>query len=292
MMILRTIAVVLLLGFTHTLMAACLIDDFDDRDDDGWIRCGDWGDRKTPVWDPSDGRYCLSMSEPLKAPPPPPLTIAAEWTKTGEQSVYANGCVTVDFQAGTEEAGTWNTHFVIGLRADCKHGGYKAMLGPSLGRISLYRRLELLADNLDTTFEQGEHYRAEFCAIGSQLSLDVWPRSQPKPESPQLRAENGLYTTGNIGIGVFVQNDNRGPIVKGCFDNIRFDPAPSCASDLNCDRVVDSLDLRLVADAWGGDANCASSAAEDIDSNCAVGFGDAVAVAKSWGTCPTPLSEQ
>ncbi len=287
MIITRTLSLLVLLAFCELLTAACPIDDFDDLNDDGWIRCGNWGGRKTPVWDASDGRYCLSMSEPVTEPPPPPLTIAAEWTKAGETPLYANGCVSAGFQAGTVAAGTWTTNFVLGLRADCKNGGYKALLGPAIGRISIFRRLELLGDNLEIHFEQDRHYRAEFCAIGSKLSLTVWDRDKQKPSEPQLKAENGQYTYGNIGIGVFIQNDNRGPNVSGCFDDIHFEPAPDCTSDLNCDRVVDAQDIKQVAAAFGREAPCGSGLIEDLDSSCDVGLFDAFAAVKSWGSCPT-----
>jgi len=266
--------------------AECPVDDFDDGDDAGWVQCGEWSERQTPMWDPSSGRYCLGLSAPLREPPPPPLTIAAEWTQASRDPIYANGCVRATFHSGTEQAGTWNTHFVLGLRADCRNGGYKAMLGPSLGRISIFRQLELMADSLAERFEEDTAYRAEFCAVGAALSLKVWPAAAPEPAEPQLTATNSRFTKGNIGVGVFVENDNRGPIVQGCFDDISFEPAPQCRGDLDCSGTVDAADLRYLTAAWGDAVPCYPRRTADVNGDCTVGFRDLVAVAKSWGSCP------
>jgi hypothetical protein len=235
------------------------------------------------------GSYCLGLANPLKEPPPPPLSIAAEWTHAASDPRYANGCVRAGFTAGTEADGTWSTHFVLGLRADCKNAGYKAMLGPSLNRISIFRRLEMLADSFVEPFEQGQAYRAEFCAVGPELSLKVWQLGTKEPAKPQLTATNDLFKQGNIGIGVFIENDNRGPIVQGCFDDIRFEPAPQCPGDLDCNGLVDGADLRAVAAAWGSYEPCFPRQQEDLDGNCAVGFSDVVAVAKAFGDCATSM---
>jgi hypothetical protein len=214
------------------------------------------------------------------------LTIAAEWTRAASDERYANGCVRAGFRSGTEAAGTWSTHFVLGLRADCKNGGYKAMLGPSLGRISIFRRLELMADSLTEEFAEDTAYRAEFCAVGAHLSLKVWPATAPEPTEAQLKAVNDQFISGNIGIGVFVENDNRGPIVRGCFDDISFVPAPRCDADLDCSGRVDSSDAFKIADAWGRAALCNPRRAADLNGDCTVGFRDLMAVATAWGECP------
>jgi hypothetical protein len=181
---------ILCAAFAAAVFAECPVDDFDDGDAAGWIPCGDWSDRQHPEWDASSGSYCLGLAGPLLEPPPPPLTIAAEWTRAASDERYANGCVRAGFRSGTEAAGTWSTHFVLGLRADCKNGGYKAMLGPSLGRISIFRRLELMADSLTEEFAEDTAYRAEFCAVGAHLSLKVWPATAPEPTEAQLKAVN------------------------------------------------------------------------------------------------------
>lgn len=280
-----------LLGVSCVLMshsvgavAQCPVDNFDDGDDSGWIHCGDWSKRQTPQWDASSGAYCLGLSHPLKEPPPPPLTIAAEWTQASSDPRYANGCVRAGFTTGNAEAGTWNTHFVLGLRADCKNRGYKAMLGPSLGRISIFRRLEIIADRVDQKFEQDTVYQAEFCAVGSALSLKVWAEREPEPTVPQLEAENEQFAAGNIGIGVFVENDNRGPIVRGCFDNISFVPSTQCRGDLNCDGAVNSGDIEQIASQWGDAPHCRASDG-DVNGDCTVGFLDLLEVTKAWGDC-------
>ena len=244
---------------------------------------GDWGGRKGAVWDASAGNYCLGLGVPLCAPPP--LTVVTEWALAGEESRFSNGCARVTFQAGTEVAGTWTTHFVMGLRADCKHGGYKAMLGPSFGRISIYRRLELLADSFDVPFEQGQSYRAEFCAIGVDLSLKVWPLDSVEPEESQLRANNDLYERGNIALGVFIENDNRGPNVLGCFDDVSFVPTPQCVGDFNCNGQVARADLSAIINAWGSHEPCTRKELQDLDGDCAVGFSDVLALANHWGSC-------
>ncbi|MFT4584967.1 MAG: hypothetical protein ACI915_005289 [Gammaproteobacteria bacterium] len=266
-------------------LAICPVDDFDDNNDDGWIHCGNESERQHPLWDASSGSYCLGLREPLSVPPPLPLSIAAEWTRAGSDPNYSNGCVSAGFKTGTAVEGTWNTHFVLGLRADCKNGGYKAMLGPSLGRISIFHRLEMLADSLQENFEEGQSYRAKFCAIGRDLSFTVWPLGEDEPSVPQLTARNGLFDSGNIGLGVFIPNDNQGPVVRGCFDDIHFEPAPICANDLTCDGQVDTDDLKAIESAWGSYEPCSVPRAEDLNGDCAVGFSDALMIAKSWGRC-------
>ena len=276
---------VVYLSLLPSVAGECLVDNFDDHDDDGWLHCGDWGERKDPVWDASAGNYCLGLGVPLRAPPPPPLTVMAERALAGEESRFSNGCARVTFSAGTEVAGTWTTHFVMGLRTDCKHGGYKAMLGPSFGRISIYRRLELLADSFDVPFEQGHSYRAEFCAIGEDLSLKVWPLYSVEPREPQLTASNDLFEKGNIALGVFIENDNRGPNVLGCFDDVSFIPSSQCVGDFDCNGQVDRTDLSIIIDAWGSYEPCTRKELQDLDGDCAVGFSDVLALANHWGSC-------
>lgn len=282
----RTVLAGLLLSLPFSgASAICPVDDFDDANDDGWIQCGEWNERQRPNWDASSGRYCLGLSEPLREPPPPPLSIAAEWTQAGSDPRYHNGCALVDFRSGSEREGTWSTHFVLGLRADCKNGGYKAMMGPSLGRVSIFRRLEILADSVTVAFAEDTDYHAEFCAVGAQLSLTVWPRGEPRPPVATLTATNDRYTSGNIGLGVFIENDNRGPNVQGCFDNVRFRPANGCRADLDCDGTVGASDLRTLLGRWGGVEHCDGTADADIDGDCLVGFGDARELLGAWGDC-------
>lgn len=274
----------LILSGAH-VFAVCPVDNFDDGNDDGWIHCGEWSERQHPVWDAATGHYCLGLSEPLREPPPPPLSIAAEWRRAGEDARFHNGCVSAGFRSGSEAAGTWSTHFVLGLRADCGDGGYKAMIGPSLGRVSIFRRLELLADTLAAEFEENTDYRAEFCAIGQELSLRVWPAAAARPAAAQLRATNAQFTSGNIGLGVFIENDNRGPNIRGCFDDIHFVPASACRADFNCDDRVGLDDLRALARAWGPTAHCDGTVEADLNRDCVVGFRDALAVVRNWGEC-------
>ena len=272
-----------LLGISSMTLATCPVDDFDDNNDDGWIHFSNSSDRQHPLWDASSGSYCLGLSEALSVPPPLPLSIAAQWTRPGYEPSYSNGCVSAGFKTGTAVEGTWNTHFVLGLRADCKNRGYKAMLGPSLGRAAIFHRLEMLADSVEVDFEEGRSYRAKFCAIGPELSLTVWPLGQDEPSVHQLTARNGLLDSGNIGLGEFIPNDNQGPIVRGCFDDIQFDPAPHCVNDLTCEGQVDTYDLKAIKSAWGSCEPCSVPRAEDLNGDCVVDFSDALMIAKSWG---------
>jgi hypothetical protein len=274
----------LALGICGIAAAECPIDNFDDGDDEGWIHCGEWSEGQEPVWRAGSGQYCLGLRDPVRAPPPP-LSIAAEWKPAGRDERYANGCLRVGFRTGTVAAGTWSTHFVVSLRADCRAGGYKAMLGPSLGRISIYRRLGLLADDVDHRFEEGRGYRVEFCAAGADLSLKYWALGDAEPPSPQLRATDELYTKGNIGVGVFIENDNQGPNLEGCYDDVRFVPAGHCAGDLDCDGAVALTDLKKVVAGWGSYEPCHPRRIADLDGNCRVGAADLFAVLKAWGAC-------
>jgi len=279
------VVIVLTLFIAATVDAVCPVDDFDDGDDDGWKHCGDWNERQNPVWEADSGSYCLGLRDPIREPPPPPLSIVAEWTRAGADPAYANGCLRAGFRTGTTAAGTWNTHFVVSLRADCRDGGYKAMIGPSLGRITIYRRLALLADELDHPFEEGRAYRAEFCATGPRLSLKYWALGESEPQEPQISASDKLFTKGNLGVGVFVENDNRGPILKGCFDDVRFVPANHCVGDIDCSGAIDFTDLRAVVAHWGEYEPCHPRRFEDLNGDCKVGLSDAVAVVKGWGAC-------
>lgn len=274
----------LLLSSVHVL-AVCPIDNFDDGDDAGWIHCGEWSEQQHPVWDASSGRYCLGLRDPLRAPPPPPLSIAAEWVRAGEDARFHDGCVTARFRAGSEAAGTWSTHFVLGLRANCGDRGYKAMIGPSLGRMSIYRRLELLADTLDADLREDTDYQAEFCAVGDNLSLRVWPAGSPRPNDPQLRATNAQFTAGNIGLGVFIENDNRGPNIRGCFDDVYFTPANACHADFDCDGRVGLSDAQRLVRDWGPTADCDGTDEADLNRDCVVGLRDALALVRNWGAC-------
>jgi len=270
---------------SHAASAVCPVDDFEDGNDAGWIHCGEWSEDQHPVWDAASGRYCLGLREPLRAPPPPPLSIAAEWQRAGADTRFHDGCVSAGFRSGSETAGTWSTHFVLGLRADCGDGGYKAMIGPSLGRMSIFRRLELLADTLDADLREDTDYRAEFCAVGAALSLRVWPADAPRPRDPQLQATNAQFRAGNIGVGVFIENDNRGPNIRGCFDDIHFTPAPGCRADFDCDGQVGLSDARLLVRAWGPSAHCDGTVEADLDDDCAVGLRDAWTLVRNWGEC-------
>lgn len=274
-----------LMLFATTAPAVCPVDDFDDGDDTGWVHCGEWSEQQNPVWDAGTGRYCLGLREPLRAPPPPPLSIAAEWQRASEDPRFHNGCVTARFRTGSEAAGTWSTHFVLGLRADCGDRGYKAMIGPSLGRLSIFRRLELLADALDADFREETDYRAEFCAVGPALSLRVWAADSPRPREARLQATNAQFSAGNIGVGVFIENDNRGPNIRGCFDDIQFTPAPACQGDFDCDGRVGLGDARLLVRAWGAAAHCDGTVEADLDGDCAVGLRDAMTLLGNWGEC-------
>jgi hypothetical protein len=280
------LCVVLVLGVATAVAGECPIDNFDDRNDEGWRHCGEWSEQHDPVWDAGSGSYCLGLKDPVRTPPPPPLSIAAQWTGTGEDPRHGDGCLRVGFRAGTMAAGTWNTHFFVALRADCKNSGYKAMLGPSLGRISIYRRLALLADESGHPFEEGKAYRVEFCARGTGLSLKYWPLGGDEPAQPQLRASDKLFTVGDPGMGVFIENDNRGPILRGCFDDVRFVPAAHCAGDVDCSGAVDIGDLRAIVGDWGTYTPCHPRHLEDLDGDCAVGFSDTLAILKAWGACP------
>ncbi len=277
--------IVIAIGLVTSVEAECPVDNFDDGNDEGWIHCGTWSKHQKPVWDASSGSYCLGLTDPVREPPPPPLSVAGEWTHAGTDPRYDNGCVRVSFRAGTAAAGTWRSHFVVSLRSDCKNAGYKAMLGPSLGRISIYRRLALLADAWDSSFEEGRAYRAEFCATGTQLSLKYWVLGEDEPAEPQLRATDKQFNHGNIGVGVFIENDNQGPILRACFDDVRFVPSAHCMGDVDCSGAVDFADLRTTVSAWGSYTPCYPRQLEDFDGDCTVGFSDAFAVLKHWGEC-------
>lgn len=279
------VSAVLVLGVSGTTWGECPVDDFGDRNDSGWIHCGQWSDEQQPKWDVADGKYCLGLRHPLRSPPPPPLNIEAQWAVAAEESRYDNGCLRFGFHAGAQTAGTWNTHFVASLRADCGDSGYRAMIGPSLGRISIYRQARLLADEFDHAFEEGRAYRAEFCARGTQLSLKYWALSGPEPAEPQLHARDELFSRGMLGVGVFIENDNQGPVVEGCFEDLRFVPDAHCRGDLDCNGAVDYADLRALVAAWGTDESCRPRRREDLDGDCGVGFSDAAILLRSWGQC-------
>jgi hypothetical protein len=284
--------VVMTFGVLSIAVAECPVDNFDDGDAGGWIHCGNWGEDQIPLRNVESGQYCLGLDHPVRSPPPPPISIAAEWAESGQDESFANGCLRVSFHSGTEAEGTWNSHFVISMRANCKVAGYRAMFGPSLGRISLYRRLALLADEVNHPFSEGTAYRAELCAVGHEITLKYWAQGEdePEPEEPQLQATDKLHTRGRLGVGVFLENDNRGPILKGCFDDVRFVPTGHCAGDVDCNGVVDSTDMRTVAARWGGYEPCHPRRLEDLDGDCSVGFSDTLAVLKAWGECKSQSS--
>ena len=49
-------------------------------------------------------------------------------------------------------------------------------------------------------------------------------------------------------------------------------------ADLNCDRVVDRLDLVLLLEQWGPCSGCPG----DFDRNMRVDFGDVISLLSSW----------
>ena len=264
--------------------ATCIIDTFDEAATADWIQCGTWSKHHTPEWRVDAGAYCLGAQGKV-LPPPPPLAVAAEWPAASASSRYRDGCVVARFRSGSIAAGTWRSHFVVSMRADCKEAGYKAMIGPSLGRISLYRRLRLLADSLAHSFAENTDYWVEFCAVGAALSMRYWAHGDDRPQAPQLTATDSRFTQGNIGVGVFIENDNQGPYLRGCFDEVRYLPAHACRGDVNCDERVDFGDVVALINRWGTYTPCAPPAPSDIDGDCAVGIADLISLVRQWGVC-------
>jgi hypothetical protein len=266
--------------------AACLVDAFDDGNADGWLQCGEWGEDNTPKWEVSANAYCIGLEGGVRQPPPPPLNIDAQWSASKTDPFYSEGCLRTTFHAGTEADDTWSGHIAIAMRSNCKERGYQGLVGPSLGRISIFRSGIVLADDFGYVFEQGREYAVQMCAIGKELSLKYWAVGEPEPEAPQLRASDFTYKTGRLGVAVFMENRNLGRALRGCFDDVTFIPANACQGDVDCSGDVARADLQAVLAAWGDYDRCPPSPVADLNGDCTVGFDDLIAVFTAWGACP------
>lgn len=228
------------------------IDDFNDNDDEGWIRltAGDigMGDAR---WDLGDDRYTL-RSETAIGPGGSAQIIST--LENSDEAQFQHGILRVKFRVNEPNAGA-----MIGMRilTDSQGllSGYTVMFNPSTldANAATLSRIDMGAATwIDTlsrssfSLVEDTDYFAELSVVGDDLEVRIWVDGDLRPSEPQMTATDTVHSQGRFMLGSFVNNQLATTPASATFDDVEFaamdaTPRPRVIGDVNDDGFVDLL---------------------------------------------------
>ena len=248
LMICITTIVGCLFGVTwHAVGQAILIDNFDDGNDDGWthrdMTVGEpWGPGN---WDASDGSYRIESSDAVGFDEIGSL--ASTWDASLDP-VFTHGHLRVKVRANSRSLAFINVRmqpvldaeqadfYFIGGRAD--YGGFASWKAENQQMV----HTQFL--NAPWSFWPGRDWFFQLGAVGSQVSVKVWPVDEPEPEFP-LRSYTDINASsyGGFGLGSYLPTGVSSDFVSATFDDVYFIPAYPGDYDGDASLTVDDIDM-------------------------------------------------
>lgn len=226
------------------------IDDFNDNDDDGWIRmtAGDIAEVDAR-WELGDDRYTL-RSETAVSPGQSGQVIST--LNNTDEAQFQDGILRVKFRVNEANAGAM---FGMRILTDSQGllSGYKVMFNPStldansavLARIDMGQATSIATlERTSFNIVEDTDYFAELGVVGDDLQVRVWVNGDSRPTDPQLTAVDAAHTQGRFMLGSFVNNQLATTTASATFDDLDFaeqstNPNPRIVGDVNGDSFID-----------------------------------------------------
>ena len=202
------ICAIILTTLTTVASAEVILnEDFNDQNDDGWLRIDSnvglpWGPGN---FDASSQAYNLTTTGIVPAGIPGGGFMGSLW-EASSQPAYSNGFArakvrsdtagvnaAIAFRTTGDLATGFNTYLFFGGTDETGVGGF------SFNRIEVNQ----VADSMrmdDIVFGVGEDWWIEAGGIGDQLSMKVWRDGDPEPDAPQLTLTDATLSTGMLGV--------------------------------------------------------------------------------------------
>ena len=179
------------------------VDNFDDRNDDGWTRVDSnvgqpWG---PGIFDASSGAYQLSTTGIVPEDAPGRGFLASFWDESSDP-VYSNGFVRTKVQVDTHRGvGAILFRYSGDLNSGLDGYAFVGIAGSGFyfNRIEstdLKRVVELPGEQMGA----GEAWWMEGGAVGDEISFKVWRDGDMEPELPQLTINDSRFTHGVFGV--------------------------------------------------------------------------------------------
>jgi hypothetical protein len=173
----------------------------------------------------SGGQYHMTSNYPL--PPLPSLVGSASVFNDSilDPDAYADGFLTTTFTIHN-----LNSCVFLPMRADTASLDFISFFAenePGSVGITVFDGFEYV-NGASAPFDVQEEteYFLTAGAVGSELSIKVWPVGSPEPPTPQVTLIDSTYTNGQVGLGVYNQVDTGGTIA-GSFGAVSFIPEPA-----------------------------------------------------------------
>lgn len=205
-----------------------LIDDFNDGNDEGWLRVDDFAGVAGPgIFDASTGQYNLKTTGLA-----PGFAIISSYWDLSSDPLYSNGYLRAKVKANTQ-----GTTVGLGLRADTSfENGYYFVASTDNDDFLLWRQYNgefVSLDYIDVPFAPGEEWMIEAGAVGDLLSMKVWRVCEEEPADPQLKFHDATLTAGRF---LVEAHNGSGSTIRadGVFDDIYFTPVPEPSNLLLC----------------------------------------------------------
>ncbi len=138
---------------------------------------------------------------------------------------------------------------------------------------------EIIFAPITEVIDVGEDWMFKASAIGSQISLKVWPAGSPEPAAPQVTMTDSTYAQGLFGVGGAHPFGPASPIDM-TVDDVVFIP-PLSPGDLDEDGVDGAADLATLLGAWG-ECPTGASCDADFDDDGNVGASDLATLLGWW----------
>jgi hypothetical protein len=216
-----------------------LVDNFNDRNDDGWIH-DDLTPAQMATFDASSGSYTLDSVVPVLVGDPSVGTVDTHWGPSINHPRFSNGTLRGTFRANTKGS---SVGFL--LRANDVVGSDYGFYGStSFGTFYIEsfdptthpnapQTIIAMADPAKFPFVAGQAYRIEASVVGQNIQMKAWKVGYPEPVKPMLSLRDmSLKPSSGSAICVLVIFDPV-PLSKagvsavrtsGTFDDITFTP--------------------------------------------------------------------
>jgi hypothetical protein len=214
-----------------------LVDNFNDRNDDGWIH-EDFTPAQMATFDASLGSYTLDSVVPVLVGDPSVGTVDAHWGPSIDNPRFSNGTLRGTFRANTEGS---TVGFLLRTNDEAvtDYGFYGST---SFGTFYIEsfdsthpapQTIIAMADPARFPFVAGRAYHVEASVVGHNIQMKAWKVGDPEPVNPMLSLQDkSLRPPSGSAICVLVLFDPV-PLSKagvsavrtsGTFDDITFTP--------------------------------------------------------------------
>ncbi len=228
-------------------------DDFNDGNDDGWMRWTIPADLPGASWDASTGVYRLSAESGDPNGVPPFSTVASQ-LEISADPVFANG-----YWRATVVRENEGTLIALTMRTDVESiSAYVFVCETSFGLYigkAEFGHVDELASDEDFVQELGMEYVLEAgafntCSDDVELEIRMWPVGDDRPANPQAYYLDHVdpYMSGTNGVLSRTMFWYHGDL-SGTFDDVCFEPYTP--ADIDTDGDVDLTDLGALLAAYG-----------------------------------------